>query len=57
NDVEKRLGNRGRVLLIPSGTEPELRVMVEADDKSLAKNEAEYLVEKVKQKLVSICKN
>ncbi|MBK2261299.1 phosphoglucosamine mutase, partial [Francisella tularensis] len=46
------LGNRGRVLLRPSGTEPVLRVMVEADDKSLATNEAEYLVEKVKQKLV-----
>ncbi|APC92319.1 MULTISPECIES: phosphoglucosamine mutase [Francisella] len=52
NDVERRLGNRGRVLLRPSGTEPVLRVMVEADDKNLATNEAEYLVGKVKQKLV-----
>ncbi|AIT09462.1 phosphoglucosamine mutase [Candidatus Francisella endociliophora] len=51
-DVEARLADRGRVLLRPSGTEPVLRVMVEADDKDLATKEAEYLVEKVKQKLV-----
>ena len=51
-DVEKRLGDNGRVLLRPSGTEPVLRVMVEATDKAIATKEAEYLVEKVKQKLV-----
>ncbi|AEI35506.1 phosphoglucosamine mutase [Francisella salina] len=51
-EVEERLSNRGRVLLRPSGTEPVLRVMVEADNKNLATKEAEYLVEKVKQKLV-----
>lgn len=31
-DIEKRLGDRGRVLLRPSGTEPLVRVMVEGDD-------------------------
>lgn len=51
-EVEQRLADRGRVLLRPSGTEPVLRVMVEADDKTLALKEAEYLVEQVKQKLV-----
>ncbi len=49
--VEKELASHGRVLLRPSGTEPLLRVMVEADDKKLAQKYAEYLVEKVKEKI------
>jgi phosphoglucosamine mutase len=49
--VEKELASHGRVLLRPSGTEPVLRVMVEADDKELAQKYAEYLVEKVKEKI------
>lgn len=49
--VEKELASHGRVLLRPSGTEPVLRVMVEADDKNLAQKHAEYLVEKVKVKI------
>ena len=31
-DIEARLGDRGRVLLRPSGTEPLVRVMIEGDD-------------------------
>ncbi len=50
-EVEKELASHGRVLLRPSGTEPVLRVMVEADDKGLAQKYAEYLVEKVKEKI------
>ena len=30
--VEEKLGERGRVLLRPSGTEPVVRVMVEGED-------------------------
>ncbi len=35
NEVEARLTGRGRVLIRPSGTEPLLRLMVEADDEAL----------------------
>lgn len=35
-EAERQLVGRGRVLIRPSGTEPLLRVMVEADDKALA---------------------
>ena len=34
-DAEARLGARGRLLVRPSGTEPVIRVMGEADDKAL----------------------
>ena len=36
--VEERLGNEGRVLLRPSGTEPVIRVMVEGRDPTLTRN-------------------
>jgi len=42
-EVLSSLGNAGRVLLRPSGTEPVLRVMVEARDKALADRCAESL--------------
>jgi phosphoglucosamine mutase len=41
------LGASGRVLLRPSGTEPVLRVMVEAHDKALADRHAEELADAV----------
>ena len=42
NDV---LAGRGRVLIRPSGTEPLLRVMVEADDKELAQSLAQNIAD------------
>ena len=41
--VEARLAGNGRVLLRPSGTEPLLRVMVEATDADVANEAAEHL--------------
>ena len=43
--VEQQLGTSGRVLIHPSGTEPVLRVMVEAPDSAQARACAERLAE------------
>jgi phosphoglucosamine mutase len=45
-DAESRLGDKGRLVIRPSGTEPLIRVMAEADDPAL--------VEKVVDELVGI---
>ncbi|NQD36501.1 phosphoglucosamine mutase [Permianibacter sp. IMCC34836] len=47
--VEKELGDSGRVLLRPSGTEPLIRVMVEGRDSAQVKRCAERIAEAVKQ--------
>jgi phosphoglucosamine mutase len=43
--IEQQLGNTGRVLIRASGTEPVVRVMVEAQDTVLAKSCAQRLVD------------
>ena len=48
SDVEKRLEGKGRILLRKSGTEPLIRVMVECEDGTLAKQCAEEIAETVK---------
>ncbi|MCZ8075632.1 MAG: phosphoglucosamine mutase [Paucibacter sp.] len=47
-EVTAELGDRGRVLIRASGTEPLLRVMVEASDAALAQQSAQRLAEAVK---------
>lgn len=47
--VRTELGERGRLLIRPSGTEPLLRVMVEADEAALAERCAQRLAEAVRQ--------
>ena len=49
--VERELGAEGRVLLRPSGTEPLVRVMVEARDPQQAQACAERLVNAVKSQV------
>ncbi len=51
--VENKLGNKGRVLLRASGTEPLIRVMVEGESESLVNNLAQELAEVVKKLIVS----
>lgn len=46
--VESRLAGAGRVVLRASGTEPVIRVMVEAADPDMARAEAEVLAEAVR---------
>ncbi|MCW4464192.1 phosphoglucosamine mutase [Glutamicibacter sp. MNS18] len=50
-ETEERLGSTGRVLLRPSGTEPVVRVMVEAATQEQAQSEAELLADSVLEHL------
>ena len=47
--VEEKLGDKGRVLLRASGTEPLIRVMVEGEHEDSVKNYAQQLAEEVKK--------
>jgi len=47
-DIEAALNGRGRVLLRASGTEPVIRVMVEADQALMAQQAAESLADAVR---------
>ncbi len=46
--VEAELGSRGRLLVRPSGTEPLIRVMAEADDEALVARSVEEVCEAVR---------
>ena len=48
-EIEETLGSRGRLLLRPSGTEPLIRVMVEAETEEICRDIAHQILEVVKQ--------
>jgi len=48
-EVERRLGDSGRVLVRYSGTEPLLRVMLEGPDQRLIQEWAELIADSVRQ--------
>lgn len=50
-EVERKLGGEGRVLVRPSGTEPVVRVMVEAPDERVAGELAEFVATAVRRDL------
>lgn len=50
-EIERQLGNKGRVLLRRSGTEPLVRVMVEGEDEAHVKKMAELLAHTVREEL------
>ena len=47
-EVERRLGSKGRVLLRPSGTEPVLRVMVEGENEAKVSDAAAEIADAVR---------
>ncbi len=51
NDTAGMLGDRGRLLVRPSGTEPKIRVMVECENARLARTSAERIAAAIEKHL------
>ena len=50
NQVEKQLGDKGRIILRESGTEPVIRIMVEAESDELCNQYSDRVYKLIKQK-------
>lgn len=53
-EAESALGQRGRIVLRPSGTEPVIRVMVEGEDEGTVASVARRLAESVRRRIDSL---
>lgn len=51
NEIQRELGNKGRILLRPSGTEPLIRIMVEGQDAHVVRATADRLANAVSSAL------
>ena len=49
-EVAAKLGDSGRILVRESGTEPVIRVMVEAPTKAVCEDNVDYVVEVIRRK-------
>lgn len=50
-DLKKELGEKGRIVVRPSGTEPKIRIMVEGENEEQIQDVLEQLVEVIKQEI------
>jgi phosphoglucosamine mutase len=50
--IENKLGDSGRVLVRPSGTEPLIRVMAEGPKETELKQYVDYIADVIKQELL-----
>lgn len=50
NEIDKKINQKGRILLRPSGTEPVIRIMVECESKELCESYAESVASIIKQR-------
>ena len=53
DEAKKAMGEGGRIVTRPSGTEPLIRIMTEGEDSTLAKTVAEETAERIKKQLES----
>ena len=50
-ESEKEMGEHGRILIRPSGTEPLIRVMTEGDDPEIAERICKDLSQRIEKRL------